>query len=195
MSLENVKDTVINAAKSKADDIVGTARIEAERILSEAKAASDRKNADIIRDAKLRFERETNRELERMQYENRLEILGAKNAAITEVFKRVKDALGQMSDDDYVAMIGKWLAALPNEVGGTLRVNPGDEKKFASRLDNLNKGRSGSGKFDKVVADAKVQSGAVVDGPDYNIDCTVERRMEELREASLGELAKVLFGA
>lgn len=195
MSLDKIKETVIAAATAKAEALLADAGKEAERHAADRKAIDERVAAETIRDAKIRFERETTRELERLQYENRLEVLAAKNTAIAEVFKRVKDALGSMSDDDYVGMVGKWLAALPAEVGGTLRVNPKDEGKFTDRLTALNKGRKGEGKFAKVEADPKVSSGAVLDGPDYTIDCTVERRLDELRESSLGDLAKALFGA
>lgn len=193
MSLERVKETVIDAAKAKAGALLADAGKEAERVIAEGKALAERKAAETVRDAKLRFERETNRELERLQYENRLAVLASKNEAIAEVFKRVKDALAAMSDDDYVGMVGKWLAALPAEVGGALRVNPKDVEKFSARLADLNKGRKGSGKFAKVEGDPKVSSGAVVDGPDFTVDCTVERRLEELRETAVGDLAKALF--
>lgn len=194
MSLERVKSTVVDAAKAKAEAVVAEARKEAESHISDSKAAAERKAAEVVRDAKLRLERETNRELERIQYENRLEMLSAKNKAVDEVFTRVGASLGKLSDDDYVGMVGKWLAGLPDSVGGTLRVNPKDEQKFSSRLDALNKGRNGTGKFDKVEADPKVSSGAVVNGPDYDIDCTFERRISELRESVIGDLAKILFG-
>ncbi len=194
MSLERVKNTVVDAAKAKAEAIVADARKQAESLVSDSKAAADRKSAEVIRDAKLRLERETNRELERIQYENRLEMLSAKNKAVDEVFKRVGAALEKMTDDEYVGMVGKWLAELPDSVGGTLRVNPRDEAKFSSRLGELNKGRNGTGKFEKVEGDAKIASGAVVNGPDYDIDCTFGRRILELRESVVGDLAKILFG-
>ena len=195
MSLDRVKETVVDAAKAKAEAILSDARKEVERLVADNKAANDRKVAETIRDAKVKFERETMRELERLQYENRLEILAAKNAAIGEVFKRVNGTLSTLNDDDYVSMVGKWLSALPEEVGGSLRVNPKDEGKFASRLAELNKGRKGSGKFSAVVADSKVSSRALVEGPDYTIDCTLERRLAELRETAVGNLAKALFGS
>ncbi len=195
MSLEKVKNTVLEAAKARADKLLADARREADGLVAEGRAANERKAAEAVREAKIRFERDTTRELERIQYANRLDALAAKNAAIGEVFKRVKNALDAMPEDDYVAMVGKWLAALPADAGGTIRVNPKDEAKFSSRLADLNKGRKGAGKFVKVEADPKVGSGAIVEGPDFNIDCTVERRLGELREATVGDLAKTLFGS
>ncbi len=129
-------------------------------ILADGKAADERLSADTIRDAKVRLEKETNRELERLQHDNRLQILSAKNKAIDEVFKRVNDKLSSLSDSDYIDMVGKWLGALPADVGGTLRVNPRDEAKFNAGLDVLNRNRGGNGRFTQVVADARVSSGA-----------------------------------
>ncbi len=195
MSLDRVKTTVLQEAKARAGKKLEDATKEAERLLAEGKAADERAGTDATRDARLRLDRETTRELERIQHENRLHILSAKNKAIDEVFRRVKDKLASMGSDEYLSLVGAWLDALPADVGGVLRVNPKDEAKFAAGLERLNRNRSGNGAFTKVVADAKVASGAVVDGPDYNIDCTIGRRLDELRETSAGDLARVLFGA
>ena len=195
MSLDRVKTTVLEDAKARAAKALGVATNEAETLLAEGKAADERAGADATRDAKLRLERETTRELERIQHENRLHILSAKNKAIDEVFKRVNDKLAALSDSEYIAMVGKWLAALPADVGGALRVNPKDEAKFVAGLDSLNRNRRGGGVFTSVVVDPRVATGAVVEGADYNIDCTIDRRLNELRETSAGDLARVLFGA
>lgn len=133
--------------------------------------------------------------MERIRHDNRLRILEAKNKAIDEVFAKVRDAIAALSDDDYVAMVGKWLASLPADVGGVLRVNPKDEARFAARAADLNRGRSGPGRFTAVRADPEVASGAVVDGPGYAVDCTVDRRLGELRETAAGDLARTLFGS
>lgn len=195
MSLENVKTKVLEEAKAKAEQLLAEATAKAERLLDDGKAADERAGQEATRDARLRLERESIREIERIQHDNRLQILSAKNKAIDEVFKRVRDRLASMSDSDYLDLVGKWLGALPADVGGVLRVNPKDEGKFTSGLDRLNSGRSGDGRFTGVVTDPKVASGAVVDGPDYTIDCTLERRLGELRETAAGDLARALFGA
>lgn len=193
MSLENVKAKVLEEAKTRAAAELDKAKQEADRILAEGKAADERHFADATRDAKLRLERETTRELERLDHDNRLQILHAKNHAIDQVFKRSLEQLKNMSDADYVALVGKWLGKLPANAGGKLRVNPRDEAKFKAGLAQLNANRSGDGTFTDIVPDSSVSSGAVVEGPDYTIDCTVRRRLAELRETTAGELARVLF--
>jgi Archaeal/vacuolar-type H+-ATPase subunit E len=195
MSLDRVKTTVLDEANARAAAKIADAKREAEQILADGRAHDERASADAVREARLRCERETVRELERIQHDNRLNILAAKNVAIDEVFRRVENAMKSLSVDDYLGLVGKWLDALPSSVGGVLRVNPKDENTFKNGLDRLNKNRSGEGRFTGVQADAKVTSGAVVDGPDYSIDCTVARRLGELRENAAGELARVLFGA
>ncbi|MCD8138418.1 MAG: V-type ATP synthase subunit E [Planctomycetaceae bacterium] len=195
MSLESVKSKVLDEARARADAKLAEAKAEADRIRAEGKAVDDRAGQEAVRDATLRLERETVRELERIGHDNRLQILSAKNNAIDEVFKRVRDKVASLSDGEYLELVGVWLDALPAEVGGVLRVNPKDEAMFNAGLITLNRNRSGAGQFTGVVADAKVAAGAIVDGPDYSIDCTVDRRLGELRETAVGDLARVLFGA
>lgn len=193
MSLERVKARVLEEAQSKANAVLKEAGAEAERILADGRAADERYAAESARDARLRLERETTRELERLGHDNRLQILHAKNHAIDQVFKRVIEKVRGLSDGDYVALVGKWLAKLPDNAGGELRVNPRDEAKFKAKLDDLNRERSGAGRFTGVAADSSVPNGAVVNGPDYCIDCTMHRRLSELRETSAGDVARVLF--
>lgn len=195
MSLENVKAKVLEDAKTRAAAELEKAKAEAARILADGKAADERNSAEATRDARLRLERETVRELERLGHDNRLQILHAKNHAVDQVFKRTMQKLRDMSDSEYIGLIGKWLDELPEKAGGKLRVNPADEAKFTSSLAQLNRNRSGDGIFTGVVADPSVKGGAVVEGPDFSIDCTIHRRLSELRETSVGDLARVLFGA
>lgn len=195
MSLDKVKTKVLEEARARAAKLMENASATADRILAEGRAADERAGAEALREAKLRLDRETLRELERIQHDNRLAILSAKNRALDEVFRLVREKLAVMSESEYIGMVEKWLGALPSDIGGTLKVNPRDAAKFTANLDSLNRGRYGNGQFTEVTGDAKVANGAVVVGPDYTIDCTIDRRLNELRETSSGDLARVLFGA
>lgn len=194
MSLDNVKTTVLEEAKKSAGKLLADAKAEAERILSEAKAGDERARAEAVREAKLRLDRDTARELERCQHDNRLQILNAKNHAIEEVFKKVAHRVFSLSDADRVDMVGAWLGKLPADVGGVLKVKPDMVAAFTANLDKLNQSRSGKGRFTGVEGDPKVLSGAVLEADAYHVDCTFHRRLHELRETAAGELAKVLFG-
>lgn len=194
MSLESVTSKVLEAAKAAAEARLAEAKAGADRLVADARAADERAGADTLRDARLRLERETNRELERIQHDNRLQILSAKNKAIDEVFSRVREKLRSMPEGEYLDLVGAWLGRLPATIGGNLRVNPKDGEKFKAGLGKLNAGRSGEGVFTGVTEDAKVSGGAIVDGRDYSVDCTIDRRLSELRESSAGELARTLFG-
>ncbi|MDR3210718.1 MAG: hypothetical protein LBU79_02230 [Planctomycetota bacterium] len=195
MSVEAVRDKVLAAARAKAGELAAAADREAESIALEAKTAAERRAADLVRETRLRLERETQREVERLQYENRLAILAAKNKAIAEVFRRVEASIAKLPEDDYVGRVADWLSALPPEAGGVLRVNPADAGKFTPRLDRLNKGRKGAGRFTAVQGDPVVVNGAILDGTDFSVDCTFGRRLESLRESALADLAKELFAA
>jgi vacuolar-type H+-ATPase subunit E/Vma4 len=195
MSRDRVKARVLEEAGAKAAARRDEIAAEAGRVLAEGRAADERAGSEAVRDARLRLERETTRELERIQHDNRLQILSAKNKAIDEVFRRVAGKLAELPEKDYLDLIGAWLDKLPATVGGTLRVNPRDVDRFTAHLADLNRSRSGAGVFTGVTGDHKVANGAVVDGPDYAIDCTLARRLLELRESAAGDLARALFGA
>ncbi len=194
MSLDNVKTTVLEEAKKRAGKLLEDAKAEAERILSDAKAADERARAEAVREVKLRLDRDSARELERCQHDNRLHVLAAKNHAMEEVFKKVSGRLRGMGETERVEMVGKWLAELPADVGGVLKVKPEMVAAYTANLDKLNQSRTGKGRFTAVEGDPKVLSGAVLESDAYHIDCSFHRRIHELRETAAGDLAKVLFG-
>ena len=195
MSLDKVKASVLEEAGAKAKEKLREARDTAERLLSEGRIGDERASAEAIREAALRVERDTVRERERIVHDGRLRMLAAKNQVIDEVFKRARERIESFSDAEYAELVGGWLRALPPEAGGGLRTSPRDQDRLAGCLDAFNQGRSGAGRFTSLEADSGVSSGAVVDGPDYHVDCTMDRRLGELRESAVGELARKLFGA
>jgi vacuolar-type H+-ATPase subunit E/Vma4 len=194
MTMEKVQAAVLAKAEADAAGIVEDARRDADARVEAAGAQAQAAYEAAIAAATARAERETARELGRARHEGRLAVLAAKNAVLDGVFARARDAFRATNDWDYRGLLGGWLKSLPAETGGALRVNPRETKRFPREfVDWINEGRSGPGRFTDVVPDPAVPNGLVLEGADFTVDFTVERRLARLRESLAAELSRELF--
>lgn len=194
MSFERVEAAVIAEAKAEAAKIVETARAEAEALLGHARAEQERAFEDTVRLAEAAEVRETARQTGLAGHEGRLAVLEAKNRLIDEVFHTAKQRMLSLPDAEYMALMAEWLKALPEEAGGTVMVNPSDEKRFTKAfLDGVNASRPTAGKFTGIASDTRIAGGFAVAGDTYTIDATLDNRMSDLRESLAGDIARELF--
>lgn len=195
MSFDRVKTAVLEEAKAEAAKLVTTAKHEGERYLAAGLAEAERNQAETVRELQLRNDRETARILGRVRHEGRLSILEAKNHAIDEVFRLVRQRIADMEPHEYLELIKRWLLAIPAESQGFLRANPRDVELLRQNLEAINNQRPATGKFTHVEEDQSVNLGVKVEGADFTADCTADRQLLQLRESAAGDLARVLFGA
>jgi V/A-type H+/Na+-transporting ATPase subunit E len=196
MSFEKVEAVIIAEAETDARSILDKAREERESLLVQFMDTCSRTFEDDIRRAQAAEDTETARQLGLARHEGRLEVLHAKNRMIDEVFSMAREKIRSLPAKDYLEMIGVWLKALPAEVGGVLKVSPGDVELVSGYfLEEVNKARPQSGKFSGVESDRRIQGGFVVEGVDFSVDSTVESKLIELRETLAGKLAGELFGS
>jgi V/A-type H+/Na+-transporting ATPase subunit E len=195
MSFEKVEAVIIAEAETDSRSILDKARKEREALLEQSRDTCSRTFENDIRRAQAAEDAETARQLGLARHEGRLEVLHAKNGMIDEVFSMAAAKIRSLPAKDYLEMIAGWLKALPPEVGGTLKVSPGDAELFSGAfLDEVNKDRSQGGKFRAVAPDRLINGGFVVEGVDFSLDSTVESKLNELRETLAGEVARELFG-
>jgi vacuolar-type H+-ATPase subunit E/Vma4 len=194
MTMEKVQAAVLAKAEADAAGIVEKARREAEARVEAARAEAQAAYEAVLAAAKARAERETARELGRARHEGRLAVLAAKNAVLDGAFARARETFRAANDWDYRGLLGGWLKSLPAETGGALRVNPREISRFPRDfVDWINEGRSGAGRFTDVIPDPAVPDGVVLEGADFTVDFTVERRLARMRESLAAELSRELF--
>jgi len=196
MSFERLEAAVIAEAKAEAAKIVESARAEAGALLARARADQERAFEDAVRQAETAQTRETARQTGLAGHEGRLAVLEAKNRLIDEVFGKAKERIRTLPDAEYMALMADWLKALPDDAGGTVMVNPSDEKRFTKAfLDGVNASRPAGGKYSGVATDARISGGFLVAGESFTIDATLDNRMSDLRESLAGDIARELFGS
>jgi len=195
MSMEGVESRVLAEAKAEAKKIVEEALGERDRLLKEFQDESEKALEEAVRAAEAEAAAETSRQLGRARHEGELDILRAKNEVLDEAFRRAAEGFRSVPEGEYLELMAAWLKNLPPETGGALIVSPNDAGRFSGGfLDGVNAARPDTGKFTSVAQNPKITGGFIVEGRDFVVDVTLERRARELREALAGEIARELFG-
>jgi vacuolar-type H+-ATPase subunit E/Vma4 len=196
MSFEKVEAVIFAEAEAEARRILDKAREEREALLEQFRDTCTRTFEDDIRRAQAAEDTETARQIGLARHEGRLEVLHAKNRMIDEVFLMAAEKIRSLPAKDYLEMIAFWLKVLPAEVGGTLKVSPGDAELLSGAfLEEVNTVRHRSGKFTAVVSDRRINGGFMVEGADFSVDSTIDSKLKELRETLAGDIARELFGS
>jgi len=196
MTVERVRQAVMAQAEAEAAKIVAEAKAEAEARAARARQAGEAALEEARRAAEAGAAREKARQLSRVRHEGRLRALAARNEKIDEVFRRAADALLALPDAEYMKVMESWLKALPPASGGLLRVAPRDVKRFdGAFLNRINAARDEQSRFAGVEADPAITGGFVVEAESFTANCTLARRLAELRESAAGDMAKELFGS
>ncbi|HRU04643.1 MAG TPA: V-type ATP synthase subunit E family protein [Candidatus Brocadiia bacterium] len=196
MSVERVRQAVMAQAEAEAAKILAEAKAEAEARARRAREAGEAALEEAKRAAEASAAREKARQLSRVRHEGRLRVLAARNEKIDEVFRRAAEMLLALPEAEYLGVMEAWLRALPAGSGGVLRVAPKDVKRFSGAfLSKVNAARGEQGQFTGVEADPSVAGGFVVEGESFTANCTLARRLAELRESAAGDVAKELFGS
>ena len=193
MGFDTVRDAVLNRARAEAEVVLAAAREKADAQLAEVRAGGERLLATALSEVRTRTSDVRNRELGRRRAEQRKALLEAKNRRIDEVFAETRKRFLAWPEADRMAVALAWLDAEAADIGGVLRVNPGDREAFAGRLDALNRGRSPEARLTGVEADPDVAAGARIVGPDFSADCTLDSRLAYWRGEAVAGVAARLF--
>jgi V/A-type H+/Na+-transporting ATPase subunit E len=194
MSFNNVKTAVIAEAEAEAKKIIEEAHQESKELLTNFRKESLKVLEDSIHQAEVEEERETVRQLGLERHKGRLRVLAAKNQVIDDLFLKVSERIYSLLKKECSDLLEKWVRSLAPEIGGTMRINPKYSEFITTEfLERIQQNRPPEGHITSVVEDSQVSFGFIIEGETFTIDCTLERKLKEIRQEDTGELARELF--
>jgi len=193
MTLDNIRQAVLDSARKEADRILEAAQ--------KAAATKVQAGEDAARlDAERRYQAET-RAIEE-EYARRLiqyrgtankRLLELRNERLREVFATALRRILDWPPDQYAAAMGDLAARATAGAGGALRVHPADREAFARIVDDLNRDRAPE---ERVRLDAEPlaeRGGFVFVGPDFEVDQTLGTLLADLEHEMSPAIAAELF--
>jgi len=195
MSLEAIREEVLSSARKEAEAIIEKAQAESEAKLAEARRIEEERFQNAVAREKSRLEGKISAELTNLRQEVKLEILAAKNSVIDKVFSIALEMLENLPLNEKKDLLLKSLKSLPSDVSGEVLMPPNDAARFGKALvEEANRFRGDAGKFTGPSSDPNIRSGLRVRGSGYEIDLTFATRVSELKGEVISTIAERLFG-
>ncbi len=195
MSIDRIRKSITEEAKREAEEITAATSKEADENVEKAKQ-------EILEEAEQRLRRKRTglsetkeRALIRKRTSHSMEVLNRKNAIIEKVFERAIEKIKSLPEDEYLDMLKTWIEAIGAESGGELAVNSRDAGIIeGSFLDEINRDRSPDRKISLASDPIDTDGGFILRTGKFVIDQTLETIIGGLREETVPEIAKELFG-
>ena len=191
MSIERIRNYIIENARKEAEQIIKTAVEQFRNETESARLSLEKKYQEMLQSDEKRLREDMKRFLGKFKSDCKMELLEVKNKVIDGVLGYAINRVQSLSDDEYLALIGKWLAKAPDNLEGELFVSVADLKRIPSNfIDDLNRNRKAKVCLSKNAVDVK--GGFILKTRNYEIDYTLDTVVKNLRTALIPKLNDML---
>jgi V/A-type H+-transporting ATPase subunit E len=191
MSIERIRNYIIENAKKEAAQLIKTAEEQFRNETEAAKLSLEKKYQEILQTDEKHLREDMKRYLGKFKSDCKMELLEVKNKVIDGVLGYAINRIQSLSDDEYLALFGKWLAKAPDNLEGELFVSVADLKRIPSNfIDDLNRNRKAKVCLSKNAVDVK--GGFILKTRNYEIDYSLDTVVENLRTALIPKLNDML---
>ena len=191
MSIERIRNYIIENAKKEAAQLIKTAEEQFRNETVSARLSLEKKYQEMLQADEKYIRADMERFLGRLKSDCKMELLEVKNRVIDGVMERAICRIQSLPDDEYLALIGKWLAKAPDNLEGELFVSVADLKRIPSNfIDDLNRNRKAKVCLSKNAVDVK--GGFILKTRNYEIDYSLDTVVKNLRTALIPKLNDML---
>ena len=191
MSIERIRNHIIENAKKEAEQIIKTAGEQFRNETESAKLSLWKKYQEILQVDEKRLREDMKRFLGKLKSDCKMELLEVKNRVIDDVLDRAISRIQSLPDNDYLILMGKWLAKVPDHLEGELSLNTRDLKRITNAfVDDINKGRKA-----RISLNTKaiyIKGGFIVKTKHYEIDYALDTVVKNLRTTLIPKLNDML---
>lgn len=192
MSIERIRNYILENAQREAEHIIKTAEEQFRTQVEETKLTLERQYLEMLHTEEERLKENMERTLTTLKREYKMKLLEAKNSAIDDVLARAIDRIQSLPDEDYLALIGKWLANIPNHLEGELFVNARDLKRITDAfIDNINKKRKARINLHTLTT-IDIKGGFILKTEHFEIDYTLDAIARNIRTTLTPKLNEML---
>jgi len=179
MSIERIRNYIIENAQKEAEQIIKTAEEQFRNVTVSAKLSLGKEYQEMLLTDEKRLKEDMKRSLGKFKSDCKMELLEVKNKVIDSVLERAISRIQSLPDNDYLSLIGKWLAKIPDHLEGELSLNTRDLRRITNAfIDNINKGRKARISLNTTAIDIK--GGFIVRTKHYEIDYTLDTIVKNL---------------
>ena len=191
MSIERIRNHIIENAQKEAEQLIKTAEEQFRNVTVSVKLSLGKEYQEMLQADEKYIRADMERFLGRLKSDCKMELLEVKNRVIDGVMERAICRIQSLPDDEYLALIGKWLAKAPDNLEGELSLNTRDLKRMTNAfIDDINKGRKARISLNTTAIDIK--GGFIVKTKHYEIDYALDTIVKNLRTTLIPKLNDML---
>ena len=191
MSIERIRNHIIENAQKEAEQIIKTAEKQFHIEVEAMKRSREKQYKEMLRTEEERLREGMESPLITVKSDYKMRLLEMKNRVIDDVLTRAISRIQSLSDDDYLTLLGKWLATVPDHLEGQLFVNASDLKRITNVfIGAINKNRKATIVMNTQAIEIK--GGFIVKAEHYEIDYTLDTIVKNLRTTLAPKLGEIL---
>ena len=188
MSLDHTREVILAEARAEAEGILKTAQAHRQEKLENAREALEDEFARRRERARHEAQQQAQRRIIARRAKHNLDLLARRNEILDDLFARA-----DLPDEEYRTVVGRWMQAIPDDIGGTVLCNERDEERLAPLVAELNEGRSEEAKLRLAQHPGLLRGGVRFQRATYEIALSLDARLERLRQALAPEVARAVF--
>ena len=191
MSIERIRNYIIENAQKEAEKIIKTAEEQFRTQVEAAKLSLEKQFQKMLNSEEERLKEDIKRTLNTLKRDYKMRLLEIKNRIIDDVLALAISRIQSSPEGDYLALIAKWLANVPDYLEGQLFFNARDLKRITDAfVDAINKNRRAKIVLNTTAIDIK--GGFVIKSANYEIDYSLDTIMKNLRTVLAPKLGNIL---
>ncbi len=193
MSIDHIRQSILAQAKADADGIEAEARARRDKKLAAARKALEAEFARRTERARQDAQQESLRRKIRREGEHNLALLKRRNEILDDLFSRAAHHLTELPDDEYRAVMEKWMQELPGDTPGQMLCNERDMQRLAPAVKKLNASRPQNAQIQQARHEAPLLGGALFRAERFEIDLSVDARWRQSRQSLAPEVSRIVF--
>ncbi len=191
MSIERIRNYIIENAQKEAEQIIKTAEGQFRNKIEGAKLSLEKQYKEMLHTEEERLMEDMKSTIIIVKSDYKMKLLEMKNSVIDNILERAMSRIQSLSDGDYLTLIGRWLADIPDHLECQLFFNARDLKRITSVfIENIDKKRKAKIAVNTNTIDTK--GGFIVKTANYEIDCTLDTIVKNLRTTLIPKLSDML---
>jgi len=191
MSIERIRKHIIENAQKEAEQIIKTAEEQFSAQVDVAKVSIEKQYHETLQKEEERFKEDMKRAISTLKTDYKMRLLEIKNSLVDDVISHAINRIQLLNDDDYLALLKKWLSNIPDHLEGQLFVNAMDLKRITDDfIGSINKGRKAKIILNKTAIEIK--GGFILKTKHYEIDYTLDTIVKNLRTTLIPKLNDML---
>ncbi|MDE1889280.1 MAG: V-type ATP synthase subunit E [Planctomycetota bacterium] len=191
MSIERIKNYIIENAQKEAEQIIKAAEGQFRNKIECAKLFLEKQYKEMLHTEEERLMEDMKSTLIIVKSDYKMKLLEMKNSVIDNILERAMSRIQSLSDGDYLTLIGRWLADIPDHLEGELFFNARDLQRITNVfIENIDKKRQT--KIALSTNPIGIRGGFIVKTANYEIDCTLDTIVKNLRMTLIPKLSDML---